>query len=100
VDQDRRRLSARHLSAKTPHCAPPFRRDHEVTLSILKQAVLAIGLSGLANAVRGQIPRSQLGVVTQSVGTARVEITYRRPVARGRDLFGALVPYGRVWTPS
>ena len=23
-----------------------------------------------------------------------------RPVARGRELFGALVPWGRIWTPS
>src|SRR6185437_818655 len=44
--------------------------------------------------------KSQLGVVTQSIGGARVEITYRRPVARGRELFGALVPWGRPWTPS
>jgi hypothetical protein len=45
-------------------------------------------------------PRSQLGTVSQMVAGARVEITYRRPVARGRELFGALVPYGRIWTPS
>jgi len=50
-----------------------------VTLSILKQAVLAVGLLGLADAARGQIPRSQLGIVTQSVGTARVEITRGAP---------------------
>src|SRR6185437_10067319 len=43
--------------------------------------------------------KSQLGVVGQSIAGARVEITYRRPVARGRDLFGALVPWGRPWTP-
>jgi hypothetical protein len=44
--------------------------------------------------------RSQLGVVSQWVAGARIEITYRRPVAHGRELFGALVPYGKVWTPS
>ena len=44
--------------------------------------------------------RSQLGTVTQLVAGTRVEIVYRRPVARGRALFGALVPWGRVWTPS
>ena len=43
---------------------------------------------------------SQLGVVSQSIAGGRVEITYRRPVARGRALFGELVPWGRVWTPS
>ncbi|HEX4683686.1 MAG TPA: DUF2911 domain-containing protein [Gemmatimonadaceae bacterium] len=44
--------------------------------------------------------RSQLGVVTQWIAGTKVEITYRRPVAHGRPLFGALVPYGRTWTPS
>lgn len=44
--------------------------------------------------------KSQLGVVTQWIAGTKVEITYRRPVARGRALFGALVPYGKVWTPS
>ena len=44
--------------------------------------------------------KSQLGVVTQWIAGTKVEITYRRPVARGRALFGSLVPYGKVWTPS
>jgi hypothetical protein len=46
------------------------------------------------------IPKSQLGSVMQSVAGTRIVITYRRPVARGRALFGALVPWGRMWTPS
>jgi len=45
-------------------------------------------------------PKSQLGTVTQLIAGTRVEILYRRPVARGRALFGALVPWGRIWTPS
>ena len=49
---------------------------------------------------RAQNTKSQLGVVAQSVLGTRIEITYRRPVARGRQLFGALVPWGAVWTPS
>lgn len=44
--------------------------------------------------------RSQLATVSQLMGDARIEIVYRRPVARGRELFGSLVPWGRVWTPS
>ena len=47
-----------------------------------------------------QIPKSQRATITQSVGTAELEIIYHRPVARGRELFGALVPYDRVWSPS
>ena len=46
------------------------------------------------------IAPSQLGKVSQTVAGTRIDITYRRPVARGRELFGALVPYGAVWTPS
>jgi hypothetical protein len=71
-------------------------------VSIFSRTVSIVGLlSVVAAACRAQQPaRSQLGVVSQSVGAARIEITYRRPVAHGRDLFGALVPWGRVWTPS
>jgi hypothetical protein len=59
-------------------------------------------LSALTAASCGaqEIRRSQLASVSQMVGPTRIEIIYRRPVARGRDLFGTLVPYGRVWSPS
>ena len=30
----------------------------------------------------------------------RIVLTYSRPVARGRALFGALVPYDQVWNPG
>ena len=69
-------------------------------MSILKLAVATSMFIGWSAAGAQFIPKSQLATVTQSVGTARVEIMYRRPVARGRELFGALVPWGRVWTPS
>jgi len=46
------------------------------------------------------IPKSQLAGVTQSLGAAEISVVYRRPVARGRELFGALVPWGRVWSAS
>jgi hypothetical protein len=43
---------------------------------------------------------SQHGTVTQRVGTTEIAIAYNRPVARGRALFGALVPWGEEWTPG
>jgi hypothetical protein len=46
------------------------------------------------------IPKSQRSTIVQHVAGTRIEIVYRRPVARGRALFGALVPWGRVWSPS
>src|SRR5437773_1689629 len=30
----------------------------------------------------------------------QIRVRYIRPVARGRALFGSLVKYGAVWTPS
>jgi hypothetical protein len=49
----------------------------------------------------GQTPRrSQRAEIMQMVGDTEIRATYIRPVARGRDLFGKLVPYGRTWTPS
>ena len=64
--------------------------------------VLAVAaLVGCADASSSQeIPKSQLGEVSQRVGAAEIEVVYRRPVARGRELFGKLVPYGRIWSPS
>ena len=44
--------------------------------------------------------RSQQASVMQALGPTRVEVRYSRPVARGRELFGALVPWGRPWTPG
>jgi hypothetical protein len=35
--------------------------------------------------------------VAQTIGTTSVEIQYHRPAVRGRQIFGALVPYGQVW---
>ena len=49
-----------------------------------------------------QVPRSQHGSVTQRVGTTDITISYNRPVARGRTLFGddGVVHWGRLWHPG
>ena len=63
--------------------------------------VAVAGLCGCARRSPAQsVAKSQLGTVSQQIAGTRVELLYRRPVARGRVLFGALVPWGRVWTPS
>ncbi len=59
-----------------------------------------IATSTATACAQSTVPKSQLAIVTQYVAGTKIEITYRRPVARGRALFGALVPYGKVWTPS
>jgi hypothetical protein len=43
---------------------------------------------------------SQHGTVSQNVAATTITIEYNRPVARGRELFGSLVPYDRVWCPG
>lgn len=35
--------------------------------------------------------------VGQTVGLAKVTVTYSRPALKGRTIFGDLVPYGKVW---
>src|SRR6266851_2997899 len=47
-----------------------------------------------------QVPRSQHGSVTQRVSSTDITISYNRPVARGRELFGTLVRWGRIWHPG
>ena len=43
---------------------------------------------------------SQHGSVTQNVAATTITVEYNRPVARGRELFGGIVPYDRVWCPG
>jgi hypothetical protein len=33
----------------------------------------------------------------QGIGLSEVTLSYHRPAARGRKIFGSLVPYGRIW---
>jgi len=64
-------------------------------------AVCAFATLALPVTARGQaVPWSQHGTVSQRVGLTDIAITYNRPVARGRALFGSLVPWDRVWHPG
>jgi len=69
-----------------------------VTLSL---AAAAIAAPGAAQVERGDpVPLSQYATVQQAVAWASLDVEYRRPVARGRQLFGQLVPWDEVWTPA
>ncbi|MGE3616048.1 MAG: DUF2911 domain-containing protein [Gemmatimonadales bacterium] len=48
------------------------------------------------------IPFSQHGEVSQRIGLTDVSLSYNRPVARGRVLFGpdGLVKWDRIWHPG
>jgi hypothetical protein len=45
-------------------------------------------------------PFSQRSTITQNVALTTLSVTYGRPVARGRTLFGQLVPWDSVWHPG
>jgi len=47
-----------------------------------------------------KVSKSQAAAVSQRIANTEVTVTYSRPVARGRELFGALVPYDKVWNPG
>ena len=64
---------------------------------------LAIALAACGDsrpAVAQRILRSQPASVSQDLAGTHIELAYHRPVARGRPLFGALVPWGHIWSPS
>ena len=60
---------------------------------------LLICVSSAALSAQGY-PPSQRGSVTQMVAFTEISVAYGRPVARGRALFGALVPWDNVWHPG
>ncbi|MEO8623442.1 MAG: DUF2911 domain-containing protein, partial [bacterium] len=45
-------------------------------------------------------PFSQRATITQHIALTTVSVTYGRPVARGRELFGKLVPWDSIWHPG
>src|SRR5256714_11679320 len=51
-------------------------------------------------ALPAQASKSQHATVTQAIGATQVTTAYNRPAARGRKLFGELVPWGKVWCPG
>jgi hypothetical protein len=58
-------------------------------------------LSVAPNVSRAQgYPFSQRGSVSQNVAYTTISIAYGRPVARGRALFGSLVPWDQIWHPG
>lgn len=40
---------------------------------------------------------SQHAVVTQTIGISTITVDYHRPLTGGREIFGKVVPYGKVW---
>lgn len=71
-------------------------RKFSVICLLLASAVLPLAAQQTAPALK--LPRpSQHQVVTQTVGLTDITVDYSRPVAKGRTIFGGLVPYDAVW---
>jgi len=45
-------------------------------------------------------PPSQRATMSQDIALTTVKVAYGRPVARGRVLFGQLVPWDSIWHPG
>ena len=65
-------------------------------LSLL--ALLAFIFSAQAQTMLTTSPNaSQKALVGQTVGTTDMYVSYHRPAAKDREIWGNLVPYGQVW---
>ena len=73
---------------------------NRLTALLLACAGLACAGSMFAQAPAPQLrfpAASPAGSIKQRIGLTDVEITYNRPSAKGRKIFGGLVPYGEIW---
>ncbi len=59
--------------------------------------LVAVCLSFAAIAQLETPAPSPTGTITQKVGLTEVKLEYSRPSAKGRVVFGKLVPYGEMW---
>jgi hypothetical protein len=65
----------------------------------MKHALLIILLSSsLAYGQRLKTPTlSPFSKISQQIGLTEITLEYSRPSAKGREVFGALVPYDQIW---
>jgi hypothetical protein len=71
---------------------------NSLSILALGAALLATPLIAQSDAPRLTFPAaSPPAVIKQQVGVTDIEINYSRPSAKGRKIFGGLVPYGEVW---
>ncbi|MGO4771334.1 DUF2911 domain-containing protein [Flavobacterium sp. W22_SRS_FK3] len=66
----------------------------------MKKLLIALAVILAPFVAEAQIKTPQAspkGYIKQTVGLTDVEVTYSRPGARGRAVFGNLVPFGKLW---
>ena len=65
-------------------------------LSISLILITTLFAAGMQAQIKLPAP-SPLQTLKQDVGLGNIEIIYSRPSAKGRKVFGDLVPYGQLW---
>ena len=58
--------------------------------------VLAFALNAQESAQK-TLPKSPEAAFTQQFGGSEIQVSYARPLARGRKIFGSLVPFDSLW---
>jgi hypothetical protein len=72
---------------------------------MLRTTICPIVLAALAGvtlptASHAQIQASEAAFVGQTIDGTTLTVEYSRPLVRGRELFGGIVPWNVVWTPG
>jgi hypothetical protein len=68
--------------------------------TIIKTVIAACVAFQLSSVSAQQIPFPQpspTATVSQNFATSKIELSYSRPGAKGRKVFGDVVPFGQVW---
>jgi hypothetical protein len=68
-----------------------------LALTLFLAAILVAMTLLLSTPAAGQISASERTYVSQTVDGTMLTVNYARPSARGREPFGALMPWGGVW---
>ena len=66
----------------------------------MKKLLIALSIILACSTAEAQVRTPQASpkaIIKQTVGLTDVEIVYSRPGARGRAVFGNLVPFGKLW---
>ena len=77
-----------------------MRKGHFFTLLLIVLLVASLAQSQTATGetLMLSLPRaSQHATVIQRIGITDITINYHRPLANGRQIWGKVVPYGKVW---
>jgi hypothetical protein len=71
-----------------------------LSAAVMTATLVVFGQSGGERAPAQAPKPSQHGTVSQQIANTTITVAYNRPVARGREIFGKLVPWDRVWCPG